>query len=479
LQNSDKILSGVFWTTIQALINRAFDFFVKLVLARLLFPEDFGIVGMATVFTTLIEVFNDLGMGAALIQRKKEILTDAHHHTAFWTGVVWAIVIYLFIGLVIAPFAAWFYETPLLTYIIPALSIGVLVSPVNLIHQAQLTKALDFKKLALINNAGSIFSGILALTLALLGAGVWSLVFNSVANIIIVMPLYFKATNWYPKVIWKKSCFKDIVGFGIFTTGTNLFNGISRQVDYLIIGKLLGESLLGFYSFAFLVTNVFRDQLTSIINKVMYPVFAEMQHDKPKMVLYYLKVLRTNNLIVFPIMTAILIFAPEIIPLIFGEKWTPSILLIQILSVSVLVQMLNNGHTSLIRAYGKVKIEFYLQLIKSMLFFVPLVVAGTYYYGIVGAAVAYTIAKCLSVGLSFIIMQKIFHLTALQTLKTVQLPVFSAVFIGAVSFFLIHLQIHTIIVIIVYITMYLLSYRLFAMDDWLQFQKTIKNIRVK
>ena len=221
-----QITSGIFWTSIQILIQQSFSFIVKLVLARLLFPDDFGLIGMAIVFTSFVQVFNDLGIGAALIQRKEEDLNQKHYHTSFWTGIVWSIFLYIIIVCVVAPLAANFYNEPLLESIIPILSIGVLASPINLVHKAQLTKAMNFKKIALISNSSNIFSGVLSVSLALYGMGVWSLVFNSVASIVIAVPFYFKATGWKPKFIWGKQEFKDIFGFGMYTTGTSVFNNL-------------------------------------------------------------------------------------------------------------------------------------------------------------------------------------------------------------------------------------------------------------
>jgi teichuronic acid exporter len=153
----NKILTGVIWNSIQLLVNRSFSFLIKLVLAKILFPEQFGLVGMAAVFTSFIQVFNDLGFGAALVQRKDEELRDEHYHTSFWTGVIWSVILYFLIALFIAPLAAKFYNEPIMQEIIPVLSLGVLASPINLVHKAQLTKSLNFKKITYISNFSNIF----------------------------------------------------------------------------------------------------------------------------------------------------------------------------------------------------------------------------------------------------------------------------------------------------------------------------------
>ena len=134
----------MFWSITEVIIKRSIDFLVKLILARLLFPEDFGVIGMATVFTSFIQVLNDAGMGPAIIQKKN--LTNKHLNTVFWTNVVWSLALYLILSFIVAPFAANFYNQPILIKIIPVLSLSILTSALNTVHFSQLRKELNFKK---------------------------------------------------------------------------------------------------------------------------------------------------------------------------------------------------------------------------------------------------------------------------------------------------------------------------------------------
>lgn len=239
-----NIIGGVFWTTFQTVVNKGFGFIIQMILARILFPQDYGLVGMAMVVISFIEVLNDLGMNAALVQRKKEKLTSLHFDTAFWTGIFWALFLYLLIFFAVTPIASNFFKEEKLTTIIPVISLSILISPVNAVHRAQLTRAMNFKRLALINNTCNIVSGIVSVGLALVGFGVWALVFYTVLRAFIGLPLYFKATRWFPTWNWDKYAFKDIFGFGIYTTFTSLFNKISGQIDFLLVGKFIGAAAL-------------------------------------------------------------------------------------------------------------------------------------------------------------------------------------------------------------------------------------------
>lgn len=436
MDNSKKlVVKGVFWTGVQMVVNQGFGFIIRLVLARILFPEEFGVVGMATVFTGFVQVFNDIGIGAALIQKKSTDLRDEHFHTAFWTGVIWSISLYTVISLLVAPLASMFYKEPVLKSLIPIISLGVLSSPINLVNRAQLTKMMDFKKIAFIDNTSNIISGCLALVLAFMGAGVWSLAFNSVASIVVAIPLYFRATGWTPKLIWDRQAFKDVFGFGLYTTATNVINYLINNIDYLLIGKLLSAQLLGAYTFAFVLTDTFRGRLMAVVNNVMYPFYGRKQSEPEELKKYYLKVVNYNSLLIYPIMTFMFTFAEPLILTFFGSKWMDSVEPLRLLSVAVMFHMMVNSNTALIRGMGRPGLEMKLQLVKAFIF-VPTLVIGIYFYGIIGAAWAVMINKAVAVIIAQYTFNKLLHIKVSTTefLIAVKNPWIASVLAFAISY---------------------------------------------
>jgi O-antigen/teichoic acid export membrane protein len=296
----------------------------------------------------------------------------------------------------IGPLAAMFYKKPILEAIIPVLSIGILISPVNLVHKAQLTKKMDFKKLAFIDNTSNIIVGIIALVLAFKGAGVWALVFNSVGNVFFAMPLFFNATKWKPAFIMEKRAFKDVFGFGVYTTGSNILNYLYNNIDYLLIGKLLGATSLGIYTLAFVLTDIFRGRLMAVINNVMYPIYGRRQNDIISLKKYYLKVVLFNCLFIFPVMIFFVVAGNPFIVNVFGAKWHETVAPLQILSCSVMFHILVSGNTSLLRGLGHPGMEMKQQLLKALIF-LPSLSLGIYYYGIIGAAWAILLNKIIVV----------------------------------------------------------------------------------
>lgn len=444
------------WNGIQMVVNQGSSFVIKLVLARLLYPEEFGLVGMATVFIGLVQVFNDLGIGAALIQRKDEDLREAHFHTAFWTGVGWAVLMYLVVSFIVAPFAASFYEEPILESLIPVLGLGILSSPVNLVHKAQLTKNMDFKKIALISNSSNITSGILSLILAFAGAGVWSLAFNSVASIVIAMPLFFIATKWKPKIIFERQAFKEVFGFGIYTTGTNITNYLIGSVDYLLIGKLLSAQALGTYTFAFILTDTFRSRLMSVMNTVLYPLYSKMQDNPANLKKYYLKVVEYNSVMIFPVMVFFITMADPVLLVMFGEKWTDSIEPLRVLSVAVMVHMMVNSNTALIRGMGRPGLEMKLQIFKAAIF-LPMLYFAIVHFGVVGAAYAVLINKIIAVVIAQFTFYKLLavKVTTVDFFNAVKIPWVAALITGSSVMLLKNsIELHYILLSIILFSLY-------------------------
>lgn len=473
-----KIVSGLFWSTVQLLISRLFAFAIKLILARLLFPEQFGLVGMATVFISFIQILNDLGIGAALVQRKEENLTDLHYYTAFWAGIIWSIGIYLVIAFIAAPLAALFYKQPQLTTIIPVLGLGVLFNPINLVHRAQLTKQMSFKKLAFINNTSSIIAGVIAVILAIMGAGIWALIFNAVASTIIAVPLYFNATKWLPKFIWSRQAFNDVFTFGVYTMGTEFLTMLMLNIDYLLIGKLLSATALGVYTLAFVLTDTFRTQLTKMINRVMFPVYGQNQDSKSMLKKVYFKVVKYNSICVYPLMVFLIVLGEPFVVNFFGLKWMEAVLPLKILAFSVMIHLMVNSHSTLIRGLGKTNLEMRMQLVKAILY-LPTISLGIYWYGIVGAASAYVINKVFEVIIAQYYLKKFLGIQFADVISAISPPLLASVVAYVITFVAYTSGIHFILCGLLLVLSYILVIWLMMKAELLNHLKSIKFLKKK
>lgn len=428
--NSKKIISGIKWTGIEFGLNTLFKFSVQFILAKLLLPNEFGLVGMCMVFIAMSGAVSELGMSAALIQKKDDNQVKMMYPTAFWSGVVWGILLYTIMVGLIGPFAAYFYEEPILVKLIPVLSLGVLIKPLNLIQIVILTRELDFKKIAQIFNISALIAGIIAVVSAYFGVGVWALVINNVLSVGLTVPLFYLNIKWKPSLEWNNEHFKHIFGFGAYSTGTSLFSTLTYNIDNLIIGKMLGSSLLGSYTLSFALTEQLRQMVSTILNKVMYPVFGKNQDDKIKLKDYFLKIINFNSILIYPLMTFLLLFGDEVIGF-FGEKWKEAVLPLKILAVAMMVHLLINSFTSLIRGIGKPKLEMKIIIGLTTIVLIPGLYLGISYYGLVGAAFAILINKIGLVIIGMIVLKKEIGLTIFNVFFAVKSALLG-VFISAI-----------------------------------------------
>jgi teichuronic acid exporter len=385
---SKNIFNGLKWASIELVFDSIIKFSLKLLLAKLLLPEDFGLLGMCMIFIGIISAISRMGIGAALIQKKTDQEAETLYNTAFWTNIFLAIAMYLIISFVLGPIIAWFYEEPMLKNIIPILSLSIISQPLSLIHGTILTRKLDFKKLSKAYNLSTLISGIIAITTAFLGFGVWALVIDYVLSTSIAIPILMVFTKWKPKLEWKKTYFYQIFGFGAYSTGTSIIRSIANSVDYLIIGKLLGSSLLGSYTLAFMLTNQLKSFLSRTVNKVMYPVFSKFQDDPVKLKSFFFQILKVNSIMIYPVMAFLVYFGEDVILTFFGNKWVEAVLPLKILAFAMLIELLGNAIDTILRAKGKPKLELKILTQVNLLVLVPGIFLGVYFYDLVGASVA-------------------------------------------------------------------------------------------
>jgi len=374
LKLKHKIFGGVVWNSIGLIIDNGLSIIVKLILARLLLPEDFGIIGFAVVFMGMIRVFSDMGMSAALIQRKDEDLKPIDYDTAFWVGIIWGLFLTAILTFVVTPIAVSFFNEPLLKTIIPVLSISIVLKSLTTVHIVNITREMDFKRIVLPQNVSRITAAVLAIIMALMGFGVWSLVFQRVLTNLFLAFIYPFVIDWRPKMRFSLISLRKIFSFGVYTTGTKIFNYLTGNIDYLLIGKMLGAQQLGVYSLAYNLTYVVRGQIMNVVNKVLYPVYSKIQDDLLTIKRYYFKVIKYNCIVIYPIMVGLILLAKPLVLIGLGEKWSEAVTPIQLMAGAGLVHLLTSSNTILLRGIGKPKLEMIMSIVKTLGVTVPLYV---------------------------------------------------------------------------------------------------------
>lgn len=397
-----KISKGVGWTTVSTFGNQSLRLLLKLVLANLLLPEHYGLIGMAHVFISFIALISELGMSAALIQKPKEQMNEKYYNTAFWTNFGVSIIGFNIILVAVAPVAAWFYDEAMLVKLIPVLAVPIILDSFYLIPKVKLSRELNFKPQAIREIISVVIAGVVSIYLALQGFGVWSLAFNGIVASIVSIVLYYANVRWRPKLEFDKEAFKNLFGFGGYVMIERISSFFTSNIDYILIGKLIGSSALGVYTLAFILTDTFRKQFQSILSKVLFPAYSSIQHDVEQLRKYFLSVVKVNGIFLYPIMTLLVVLAEPIILYFFGEEWSNTIFPLRILSLAVMVHVIGGTTTTIMRSMGRARLIMKLSIATTIFITVPAITLGAIFYGIDGAAIGVLINKILS----YIVYQK-------------------------------------------------------------------------
>lgn len=360
------------------------SFGVTIVLARLLQPEDFGIVALSAVFVGCVGLFGGLGMGSAIIQRQN--INDDYLSTSFWVSIVAGIGIALVL-IAISPFAAKFYDKDIIKYIIMVSSIGFLLGSFTSIHTTILTKRLEFNKLAFIAITTQVISGITSISIAVMGFGVWSLVFGGLVAQALLIPIVWYMVKWRPRFLFIKKCFKDLFGFSSNLLAFNLFNYFARNFDNLIIGKILGAQALGYYSMAYSMMMKPLQHISWAIGRVLFPAFSGIQDDKARVRSAYIKVIRSISLITFPMMIGLMIVAREFILTCYGTKWEPVIIPLQLLCIVGALQSTGTTVGTIFNSQGRSDLTLKWGLFASTIYIIAFLVGIR--WGLIGLIIAY------------------------------------------------------------------------------------------
>ncbi|TPE42518.1 lipopolysaccharide biosynthesis protein [Pontibacter mangrovi] len=418
-----KVLSGLKWNTLSVLATRGTDFGVKLLLARLLLPEAFGLVGMAMIITSFLEVVSDMGLFNALVQRKEDEQTQLRYSSAFWFLFSLASAFVLAFFLFVSPAGAAFYNEPQLVPVLNALSLYLFFNILTIVPRVILTKELNFKALVQTTYTGTVVSSIVAVAMALTGFGVWSLVAKSIVGAGILFLSFWIRVKWRPDFRFSARTLKELSGYSTFSQLSGILYFFRNNVDYLLIGKLAGATALGAYTLAFTLSEVLRAQLYSILNKVLFPVYSTMQDDLPQIRKYYLTVMRFTAIITFPIAVFFLGLADEFINTFFGHSWAAAAAPLRILSVATMIVVISGTPAEVLKGIGKPAVSFYISLLNTGLVAVPLIYLGQKYFGLTGVAYAVCLHYTTSRLLFHHYMKKYIHITDQDILRELRKPV--------------------------------------------------------
>lgn len=360
-----KTKRSLYWSFLNQFANYGIQFAIGIVMARLLSPADYGITALPAVFMAVAGIFVDGGgFGSALV-RKPEI-TEKDLATSFYYSIVVGLFCYLSLFFA-SPWIAAFYNAPILKDIMKVTAIGFLIGPLNIPQTIILKRRLDFKTPTKVNITCRILSGIVGLTLAFIGYGVWALVLSSLFSSIVSLILNWWVVRWYPKTSWSKESFKYLWNYGNKMMGAQLLNTLYNNITPVIIGKFFSPALLGIYNRAQGYAALPSNNISGAISSVTFPVISKIQDDPERLERAYRKMLRTAAFIIFPLMMVLSALARPLIIVMITEKWEACILLLQIICFNKMWWPIHAMNVNLLLVKGRTDLFLRLEIIKKVL----------------------------------------------------------------------------------------------------------------
>ena len=408
-----KAIKGVSWNALSSIINQTSIFIFGILMARLLAPSDFGLVGMVVVITGFANILQDMGFNIALIQ-KKDVNQD-HYSSVFWFNI--CLGLFLMILLIIfTPAVAKFYGEPELNKIMPIMTLGYLINACSMVHFARLKKSLRFKQISKARILSGIVSGVVGVSLALIGYGVWALVIQNLTAVSILCIFYWSQNKWKPDFTIKKKALADLYKFSIYMFGSKSLQYWVKKFDNLLIGKFLGAQELGFYSKSYRFLFAPSKAIKSNISSVAISAFSIIQDDKELITKSTKLLTKLSAFIIFPIMIPVAFFSEDFVLGLLGEKWAPMVPMLSIFALSSLfVSILFPG--SVYIALGRTDLQFKVNLFSKFITVVVVVLALK--KGILAIAIAAAIGISFDWILQMFIAGRLINLNLIQLFKPV------------------------------------------------------------
>jgi len=429
---SQRVVKGGFWVFFLRIVNRGFSLIRLIILARILSPNDFGLMGIALLTMSTLETFSQTGFQAALIQKKEDIKS---YLNSVWTVLILRGFILFAILYFIAPYAAIFFKVPEAKTIIRVIGFSILFKTFTSIGVIYFQKELEFSKQFIYQFSGTLADFIVAISAVLILKNVWALVLGLLAGNMVRCFVSYLIHPYRPHL---SSDFKKIIelfGFGKWILGSSILVFLINQGDDIFVGKLLGTTALGFYQLAYRISNMPATEITHVISQVTFPAYSKLQGNIPKLREAYLKILQVTTFLTFPIAGIIFVLAPDFTKIFLGEKWMPMVPAMQVFTIFGMLRAIGATFGPLFQAVGKPYISTKLQLLNLVLLAI-LIYPLTIKWGILGASIAVTSYAIMVCPIAFHITTKTIKCSTWNFYKKIYIPLLGTIIVIIIVLFL-------------------------------------------
>lgn len=452
----DKTVKGVGWSAADSLLGQGVTFIVGLVLARILSPSEYGLIGLTTIFITVFNAIIDSGFSQAVI-RKKDANND-DYNTMFITNMVLSVVMFfvLFFG---APAIARFFERPELVSLTRVMGVILIINALSITQNTVLTKRIDFKTKTKASLISAVLSGIVGIAMAYMGFGVWALVGHQITKQLANTICLWIFNKWWPNFRFSRQSFRYMWGFGWKLLASNLIDNIWNQLYQVVVGKFYSPATLGQYSRSKEYASLFSSNLNSIVSRVSFPVLAEIQDDKSRLKSAYRKIIKTTMFVTAVCMISMGAVAEPMLYCLIGPQWHQAATFLPLICISMSLYPLHAINLNMLKVQGRSDLFLSLEIIKKITAIGPIclgvfvdiywMVAGTVVTGFVSFFLnSYYSGKMLgysswmqlkdiapSYGIAFLVALSVYFLKYLPISNWIILPM--QIVVGVTVFFMI------------------------------------------
>ena len=337
------------------IVQQTLQLGIYISLARLLSPREFGLLGMIIVLTGFANLFVELGFGTALVQNQN--IQKRHLDSIFWLNTAGGLLLSSAF-IVFSSTIATFYSEPVLRLPILLMSVNFLLNSLNIVQRNLMMKAMDFKRIFIVDTSAAALSGLTAIAAAASGMGLWSLVIQQILLALSSTVLCWGLSSWRPSLSFDPKALKDLSGFSANLLGFSIFDYLMNNVDKLLIGRFIGSGPLGIYTRAYQLMMLPVNQVSSVVTRVMFPALSVIQDDKEKVKQIYLRATRMIALVTFPAMVALLVLARPFVLAVLGEKWSGVVMILELFCLTGLGHSIGTTTGWIYYSQGRTDIMF-------------------------------------------------------------------------------------------------------------------------
>jgi O-antigen/teichoic acid export membrane protein len=430
-----QIIKGVMWSSIERFSVQGVQFVLGIILARILYPSDYGLIGMIAIFMSISMSLIDSGFSQALIQKKNA--TEKDYNTAFYFNIITAFLVYVILFFTAKPIAV-FYGEPILESLTKVVGLNIIFSSLSIVQIAKLSKSLNFKLQTKASLISVIISGSIGIYLAYIDWGVWALCIQIVVKSGLNTIMLFVLSFWRPKIMFSKKSFNSLFSFGSKLLLSGLLNAVFDNIYLIVIGKFYNITELGYYTRANQLQLLPSETITVILQRVTFPVLSSIQDQKKKLEHYYIKFIRFAAFIIFPLMIGLAVIASPLIILVLTEKWKAAATFLQLLCFVGILYPIHAINLNILKVKGRSDLFLKLEVYKKIL--TTLTVLITFSFGVKALIIGQIVCSVFFLFLNTFYSKKLIDYSLFNQIKDI-LPI---LFVSALMGFIVFVSIYYI-----------------------------------